>query len=302
MAFLYDIVGVGGLAMDLAMRVERLPLDDAKVHAEMIGQLPGGFIANATCAAAHLGLRTGYAGWVGDDTRGALLRHDFVHWGVDPAGLEIVTGEVTPFTVVITDRQGQRCILLPDSPLYHRALSPAQCALAARARVIYSFPRDRAWNDGLYACVQDAGAVLALDVEGIEQDAQADLQRVIELAGIVFISPSGLALLGMEAISELAGPGRWVIQTDGAHGAYGIADRETEPVFVPAYPVAQVVDTTGAGDTFHAALIAAYLDRATLPDALAFASAAAALKVQHRGARGGLPTRAAVNDLMRRSA
>jgi sugar/nucleoside kinase (ribokinase family) len=81
-----------------------------------------------------------------------------------------------------------------------------------------------------------------------------------------------------------------------------VADQGTEPIFVPAYPVPQVVDTTGAGDTFHAALIAAYLDGVALPGALAFASMAAALKVQHRGARGGLPTRESITSRMQGSA
>jgi sugar/nucleoside kinase (ribokinase family) len=58
------------------------------------------------------------------------------------------------------------------------------------------------------------------------------------------------------------------------------------------------VDTTGAGDCFHAALIAARLDGATLHEALAFATAAASIKVQHWGARGGLPTRPEVEALL----
>lgn len=301
MAFAFDMVGVGGLAMDLALRVDRLPLDDAKIPAKLVGQLPGGFIANATCAAAHLGLRTGYVGWVGDDNPGAVLRHDFERWGVDPAGLETVPGEITPFTIVITDRNGQRCILLPDHPLFHMGLTPAQRALAARARVVLSFAVDSAWNDDLYACVQHSGGVLALDIEETGQSPAEEMRRTIHRAHILFMSSSGLRLLGVESIAELAAPGHWVILTDGSRGSYGIAEPGTTPVFVPAYPVAQVADTTGAGDTFHAALIAAYLDGAALPDALAFASAAAALKVQHRGARGGLPTRAAVLDLMRGS-
>ena len=80
-------------------------------------------------------------------------------------------------------------------------------------------------------------------------------------------------------------------------GAQGITTGMRRPHKQSAHSV-PAIDTTGAGDTFHAALIAARLDGAELPEALAFAAAAAAIKVQHRGARGGLPTRAEVERMM----
>jgi sugar/nucleoside kinase (ribokinase family) len=298
MTFAYDFLGVGGLAVDLELRVDSLPLADDKYSAELTGKRPGGFIANATCAAARLGLRAAYAGWVGDDAEGEMLRADFVAWGVDPVGLATVPGEPTPFTIVVTDQLGQRAILLPSFALYHAELTPAHIALAQRAQIVYTFPRDLAWCQQLHAATRESGGALALDVETSISMQRNDLLIAIRLAGIVFFTEASLTALDLPAPQALLQPDQWFVVTAGSRGASGIRYGMREPVFQPARKVENVVDTTGAGDCFHAAFIAAKLDEADVPEALAFAHAAAAIKVQHHGARGGLPTREAVEGLL----
>ncbi len=293
----FDFVGVGGIACDLVMQVERLPLADDKYPAQWIGRLPGGFIANATCAAARLGLRTAYAGWVGDDADGRLLADSFAEFGVEAAGLLRVAGAQTPFTLVITDGSGKRTILLPSFPLYEQPLAGAQLELAGRARAVYTFPRDPAWCEQLHRAARQGGGLFALDVESAAPLRGDDLRRAIALADVFFVAEGALEALGLTPLETLIHAGQWAIVTAGGRGAYGLVAGE-QAVFQPAFRV-PVIDSTGAGDCFHAALLAARLEGAALPEALAFASAAAALKVQHRGARGGLPTRAQVEALLR---
>ena len=55
-----------------------------------------------------------------------------------------------------------------------------------------------------------------------------------------------------------------------------------------------VVDTTGAGDTFNGALAYAIVEGFELLEAVKFANAAASLSVEKFGAQGGMPTRADV--------
>ncbi|MBN1565237.1 MAG: carbohydrate kinase family protein [Anaerolineae bacterium] len=298
MNFDYDFLGVGGLALDLALQVEQLPLADEKYPAQLTGKLPGGFIANATCAAARLGLRAAYVGCVGDDAEGELLRADFVARGVDTAGLVTVPGEPTPFTVVVTDQQGHRAILLPSFALYRADLTPDQLALARRAQIVYTFPRDLAWCQQLHAATQDSGGALALDVETAISLPHADLLAAIRLAGIVFFTEASFAAFDRLAPQTLIQPGQIFVITAGNRGASAWQTGMAEPIFRPARVVEKVVDTTGAGDCFHAAFMAAHGPGADLPATLEFAHAAAALKVRHAGARGGLPTRAEVETLL----
>lgn len=298
MVFEYDFVGVGGLAYDMVLRVDNLPIADEKYPARLIGKLSGGFIANATCAAGRLGLKTGYIGWIGDDSEGTMLEHDFDAWNVKSSGLVRVPGVVTPFTVVITDVKGRRAILLPSSPLYQLDFTSEQLAIAAQARVIMTFPRDLTWFGQLRRATRESGGLIALDIENVVPMQGEELRQVIRLTEIVFLKRSSMMKIGSWSLREMVSPGQWLIQTSGHAGAHGIEYGMDEPVYEPGRTV-DVVDSTGAGDCFHAALIAARLDGATLREALTFANAASSIKVQHFGARGGLPTRAEIEALLK---
>ena len=67
---------------------------------------------------------------------------------------------------------------------------------------------------------------------------------------------------------------------------------------VPGFPVSQVVDTTGAGDAFSAGVVVGMLEGLSLAGAAQLGCAAAARKIAHLGARGGLPDRQSVQDLL----
>ncbi|MFA7262396.1 MAG: PfkB family carbohydrate kinase, partial [Caulobacter sp.] len=63
-------------------------------------------------------------------------------------------------------------------------------------------------------------------------------------------------------------------------------------------PEVSVIDSTGAGDTFVAALTVALLEGMGQPEALAFACAAGALTATRAGAQPSLPTRAEVEGML----
>ncbi len=227
-----------------------------------------------------------------------MLHRDFLSWGVEPVGLLRVRGETTPFTLVMTDQRGKRSIVLPSFPLYNAELTYEQAQIAACARVIYSFPRDPVWCAQLRHVTVESGGLFALDIESAVKMRGDELIHIIQMADIVFLTDSSLKTLGLPPIHKLIKTQQWIILTAGSRGAYGMESGRRKPVFVRALRV-PALDTTGAGDCFHAALIAARLDGATLPEALAFGNAAASLAVQHAGARGGLPTRKEVEAQLR---
>jgi sulfofructose kinase len=90
-----------------------------------------------------------------------------------------------------------------------------------------------------------------------------------------------------------AGPEVAVVTLGGA-GLVWLSKAEAVARHLPAHRVAQVLDTLGAGDTFHGALGVALAEGQTPQAALRWASVAAALKCQHRGGVQGAPRRAEV--------
>jgi sugar/nucleoside kinase (ribokinase family) len=96
------------------------------------------------------------------------------------------------------------------------------------------------------------------------------------------------------AATELAARGPLVVVKDGAHGAFCVSP-ETGLLEVAAEAVA-AVDTTGAGDSFDAAFLDAWLRGASLLDCLTRAGRAGAWAVTAVGGTAGQPTRAQLDQ------
>ena len=87
-----------------------------------------------------------------------------------------------------------------------------------------------------------------------------------------------------------------IVRTLGAGGAEAL--RSGDVVARASSPAVSVVDTTGAGDTFTAAITVALVSGLELDDALAFACAAGALATTRAGAQPSLPMRADVETML----
>lgn len=284
-----DFVGIGGLAGDLVIQMDELPGRDAKYFVPPAQKVAGGFIANSTVAAARLGLETGYVGWVGDDGDGHWLAQTFLGEGVASNNLGMIYDAdlATPINIVMLDRDGNRAIVIPSSPLYMQSLKPDQLALVSRAKVAYSYPRDVQWVDQIAEATRIGGGMLALDCEATYGLSRQDFDAIAAQANTLFVSDAVMMAWGYEALKDIPATG-WVIQTAGSRGAYGYDRKNKKDVFQPAFAV-DVVDTTGAGDCFHTAILYGKIKGWPLEQAMRFASAAAALSVQQIGARAGLP-------------
>jgi sulfofructose kinase len=128
------------------------------------------------------------------------------------------------------------------------------------------------------------------------------VEKLVEATDAVIVSQEFAAeFTGADdpevAIARLATatPAPVVAITLGAAGV--IAKTATDTVRVPAYPV-HCVDTTGAGDVFHAGFIYGLLREWPLERTLRFANATAALKCTQVGGRFGIPTVAAAEALI----
>jgi sugar/nucleoside kinase (ribokinase family) len=251
-------------------------------------------MANTACAAARLGLRVRWAGLLGDDEGGRLIREEFAAYGVDASAAEVRTGAATDFTVILLDPSGERTILvvpvLPSPP----PLTDSLLAALAETRLVYAPPHPPAWFEPMAAAVHRGGGLVAVDVEGSAPSQGVDLEAVLHLADVVFCNRRGLKAAtggddietGMNRLTSW-GAGH-VVVTLGSQGAW--AGSRGAVIHAPGHRV-PVVDTTGAGDCFHAAFIFGLLAGWPPERTLHFANAAAALSVQKLGPRAGLPTR-----------
>ena len=86
-----EVVGLGALNIDHIYKVERI-LDDGEAVVKEAALFPGGSAANTIYGLARLGVRTGFAGVVGDDAEGKILVQDFQKAGVDTSQIRVKAG------------------------------------------------------------------------------------------------------------------------------------------------------------------------------------------------------------------
>ncbi|WP_299027600.1 carbohydrate kinase family protein [uncultured Thermanaerothrix sp.] len=297
--FDYDVFCLGGAAVDWILRVPRLPQPDEKLVATFAGRVAGGLVANTACAAARLGLRVAWSGYVGDDEGGEILRRGFEDFGVELVGLEPSSMTLSDFTVILLEPSGRRTILVVSPERRLPPLTDAVINTMAKARLVYTVPWTADWIREVARICKRIGVPLVLDMEasnfGSPLEDENDLLSAVCLLFCPQESMENLSIGEETAWNFIRAGVEQVVITQGAEGAT-VLTRDGK-FSSPAFKV-PVVDTTGAGDCFHAAYIAAWLWGWSPFQAVRFASAAAALSVQHLGARGGFPTRERVLEFL----
>jgi len=296
-----DLLCLGGSSVDIILGVPRLPVSDEKLVADYAGHQAGGLVANTACAAAHLGLKVAWGGRVGGDENGRILLNSFAEFDVDTSLSVIDAGGITDFTVILLEPSGERTILVvptvsPTPPLNETILSTL-----SQVRSVYTVPHTIGWFNQVAEATHSRSGLVFVDVETSSPVRGAELRDVLTHSDVVFCNQRGLALAtgdndpgtGAKVLLNLGL--KCVCVTMGAGGAWAFTPEQR--VFSPAFAV-PVVDTTGAGDCFHAVFIYGFLDGWSLDDSLNFANAAAALHIQQVGPRQGLPTRTQVEAFL----
>jgi sulfofructose kinase len=289
-----DVLCVGHASYDLTFVVDHHPGDDEKVHALDFTGCGGGPAATAAVAAARLGLRSAFAGYLGNDLYGRQHAEELNQANVDTEWL--ARGDApTPLSAVFVSPGGRRALVNyrgKTPPLEHGAIdfSPMRpkvilfdglqprlslpLAESARRSAVYTLLDAGSVHEGTAALAERVDYLIASEKFASEFTGQSDLN--LALARLAGISPVALITIGSRGLLWKCGP---------THGR------------MTAFPVA-AVDTTGAGDVFHGAFAAGIAEGKEWEWVLRFASAAAALTCTRAGARFGIPDRKAVCDFM----
>ena len=294
-----DVLCTGLVCVDLVLEIPHHPAPDEKLRAASRLVAPGGPAAVAAAQVARLGGRAGFAGLLGDDPFGRLLRASFVAEGIDAATLQVAPGFETPLAAILVKPDAARSVVS------HRPALPAEAAPAPpafpRARVLLADGHRPEWNAALVAHARALGAPLVLDA-GSPGDSVRELAAAAD--HVVASEAYARALLGGRDpadrdadLASLARPGATVVVTLGARG---VAWQTPFAHEVRPAPRIQAVDTTGAGDAFHGAYALGLALGLPLSEMLRQASAAGALACTRPGAWPALPSAAELAAFLNR--
>lgn len=279
------ITVVGSINLDLVGRGERLPAPGETVLGGVFAQHPGGKGANQALAARRLGADVSMIGCVGSDTNAdeaqALLRAD----GVDLARCRASQNAPTGVALIAVSEAGENQILVAPGANAELSLSDLPEDIDGALIAQFEVPLETV----ISAAKRTAGLVCLNLAPAME--VEEDLLR---RADLLIVNETEAAFYGRDRLLSF---NKMVALTLGSEGA--VLFNEGSEVASARPPATRVVDTTGAGDTFVAALTVALLEGADAEKALIFACAAGARAVSIAGAQPSLPSRQSVDEILR---
>ncbi|MFE5244757.1 MULTISPECIES: ribokinase [unclassified Streptomyces] len=289
------ITVLGSTNMDLVAYVARAPGRGETVTGRELRTVPGGKGANQAVAAARAGGEVVMIGAVGTDEYGSRLRTELDHAGVDTELLHTVAGPSGTAHIVVDDDGANSIVVIPGANASVTTLGPGGRAAIAAAGLLLlqlELPMTVVTEGARTAKERGVRTILTPSpVQPLPEDLVDAVDLLIpneheaaELTG--HQDPHAAAQLLLRLVPE-------VVITLGRKGCL-YAARGGEPVLFPA-PEVTAVDTTGAGDTFVGTLAVALGEGRSVPEAVAWASSAAAICVQRPGASTSMPYRSEID-------
>ncbi|KAB2019180.1 hypothetical protein ES319_D08G280200v1 [Gossypium barbadense] len=304
------LVVVGSANADIYVEIDRLPTEGETISAKNGQTLAGGKGANQATCGAKLSYPTYFVGQVGDDAHGKLITQALGNGGVRLEYLKSLGGGVpTGHAVVMLQSNGQNSIIIvggANMSSWPDKLSDQDLDVVKNAGIVL-LQREipDSVNIQVAKAAKGAGVTVIMDAGGMDAPMPQELLKFVDI-----FSPNeselrrltGMPTDNFEQISQAAAKChkmgvKQVLVKLGAKGSALFIEGE-EPITQPIIPAAQVVDTTGAGDTFTASFAVALVEGKSKRECLNFAAAAASLCVQVKGAIPSMPDRKSILNLL----
>jgi sugar/nucleoside kinase (ribokinase family) len=295
-----DVAGVGLNATDTIIRLPHFPAFNSKVEFRSSEVLPGGQVASAMVACSMWGLKTRYAGKIGDDSFGRLQQEEMEHAGVEAHWIVAPHCQSQSSFILVDERNGERTVLWKRDPRLELRPDEMRREWVVRSKLLHLDGHDCAGAATAARWAHEASIPVIADLDNLYPGVEA----LLENADFLISSrefPARLTdeqdlMVSLQTLSRRFGC-RVAAATLGEDGV--LAWDGSKFRYSPAFKVTPV-DTTGAGDIFHAGFAYAQIQGWDLADALEFGCAAAGLACTAPGARGGIAPLNQIEDLIRK--
>lgn len=290
-----DILCVGHACYDLIFQVPHHPAEDEKLSSTAHLACGGGPAANAAVAVARLGMSSGFIGYLGNDLYGKSHYAELITEGVDTSLIK--RGSIaTPVATLIVKPDGKRSVVNYTEastvlPADHCLLDAVQPLL-----VLLVDGHQPAISLALTRQAKQHGIPTILDAGSLHSGTQQLMTEVDYLAASEkFARQLTQQNEPQQALEYMRTLAPNVIITLGERGL--IWSQQTKTGSLPGFTV-NAIDSTGAGDAFHAGLAVALARQLDWPDALNYASAVGALCCTQVGARPGMPYKNEIDEFL----
>ena len=296
-----DLLVIGELNPDVIVlgAPERPAFGQAETLVDGISLTVGSSSAITACGAARLGLRVGFVGIVGDDDLGRFMLRALIERGIDVANC-VVDPALTTGASVILGRGGDRAILTAVGAIDALRTTDVPASLFRRTRHVHvgSLYLQAALRPGLaplLVAARAAGATVSVDPNWDPSGRWDPIDDVIAASDVCLLNANEVRALtgdadpevGARALAARGRDGLTVVVKLGADGGLAVSG---DVVVRASAPPTDVLDTTGAGDSFDAGFIAAWSAGWSLTESLDLAVVCGSASTRRPGGVDGQAT------------
>lgn len=292
-----EVCGLGTIAMDVLMQVDMLPQKDGFCMVENTSYQPGGSGSNVIVQLARLGAECGYIAALSKDRYGLDILNNLKAEGVDTSCMEVFDKGVTLHTDIVIDQNGDKFIMLNMGDTFEKLeFDDMKKLYVEKTKVFYTDlcpgkPAMKAItaarNRGIETVFNMQVGLATMNGLGVSKE---ELLACIREVDVFAPCRQGVFdLTGTENLDECCGYLRnytdaVLLFTLGSGGSAAY-DRDGTKYEVPCKKV-NVIDTTGAGDSYMGGFIYSYCIKGKdLLSSMRFATSCAAHTCSGLGAR-----------------
>lgn len=295
----YDVLVIGDANVDLILRGADLTPDfgQAEKLIEGADMELGGSAAIFACGASRLGLRVGFVGKLGNDSFGEYLRTVMGQRGIDTSHI-LIDPIIRSGLTVHFSRPHDRAMLTFPGTIDAFSCDEIAEELFLRTRLVHlgSFYLQTRLHAGLaefFQRIRSKGVVVSLDPGwDPNENWNGVMDRILDQIDLFMPNEQeARRITGIDSIDlamrKLQKHGLLPVIKRGEFGASSLSSNAR--IDQPGFRVA-TVDTTGAGDSFNAGFLFAYLNGKDSPECLRWGCACGAFSTMYPGGIAGQPT------------
>lgn len=295
-----ELLAIGHTAFDYIIQVKEFPQPNSSTSINKMQTLYGGAAANVAVVASNLGLKSSLVSAVGNDFIGSDYHNKLDNLNIDTENMIVIKDEKTPTAFVLTDLNNDQISYFYWGAAVEFKNSDPPYKAIENARAVHLATGDPGYNRRSGQVAHDAGKLISFDPgQDLHMYSKNELESVIKICDILFGNHHEIKRIQESlnmSIDDLRDFGPDIVVT--THGKDGSSICTDNEIKIDAIST-DTVDPTGAGDSYRAGFLNAYLKGKDLETCGKFASSVASFVVEAEGCQTNVPNDGMVRERMK---
>jgi len=285
-----DLLAIGHTAIDYIIQIDEFPPPNSSVTIKKMKKMHGGAAANVAIVGSSLNLKTSLVSAVGGDFIGSGYHKKLKEFKIDTDSMIIIEDESTPTAFIMTNSKKDQISYFYWGAAKNFKNTEVPYQAIQKARAVHLATGDPSFNGKCGEIARKEDKLISFDPgQDLHLYTKKQLEKVIRLTDILFGNHFEIdriqkrLSMNIKKLQEI-GP-HIIVKTYGKQGSIIYAE---EKIKIGAV-VCKATDPTGAGDSYRAGFLRAYLEGANLETCGKFASTVASFIVEAEGTQTNIP-------------